>query len=53
MRTFFSSFSEAEGDTPRISYSLVSATLDMALLSEGLSAGSGEMERDTGRKRQL
>lgn len=29
--TFFSSFSEAEGETPRMSYSLVSTTLAMML----------------------
>lgn len=29
--TFFSSFSEAEGETPRMSYSLVSTTLAMVL----------------------
>ncbi len=29
--TFFSSFSEADGETPRMSYSLVSTTLAMML----------------------
>lgn len=43
--TFFSSFSDADGDTPRMSYSLVSTTFDMVLLWMLLQHGGGWTKR--------
>lgn len=52
--TFFSSFSEADGETPRMSYSLVSTTLAMMLTgyterpsAEVQPMGSAEREEPT------
>lgn len=54
VRTFLSSFSEADGETPRMSYSLVSTTFAMMLTGYtdrpfcgGLANGSAERERES------